>query len=345
MSLEELVNDYCNCILDEHCHDFLDVKVFDSEIAFFKKYDSFFRGKTKIENWNSNILIQQYTYKSCNNYFKKSLLFQHTPYDFYDSTSMRKHIECLKDFFLKKYKKVLPYQIEQICIYISLKGEEFQNIQTYFNEQIEFISEYKAGLLHGEIEEFRETLNDISDKSINLNGQIDNLDKEIKVAEKEIEKAENRSAKKMTEASVTILGIFSAVILTFNGVLSLIASGLQNINGVSVYRLVLISLILGLISFNLIFGLFNYLNIFRNKISSKEEEEPLKKQKNKSLIVFWVTDIILVVLMVLTVIAWWCGTVEARNNKIYHKEIVSEYSTNDYCKTNSDDICYHTKVI
>ena len=99
MSLEELVNDFCNCILDEHLHDFLNVEVFDSEKIFFKKYDSFFKGKAKIENWNSDILIQQYTYKNCNIYFKKVLLLQHTPYDFYDSVAMRKHIECLRKFF------------------------------------------------------------------------------------------------------------------------------------------------------------------------------------------------------------------------------------------------------
>ena len=193
-------------------------------------------------------------------------------------------------------------------------------------------------MLHDELEEFGKVIKENTNKSIELYDQTEALDKKIKGAEEEIKKVENRSAKKMTEASVTVLGIFSAVILTFNGALSLSASVLQNINGASVYRLLLISLVIGLISFNLIFALFHYLNVFRNKLSGREEEKHLKKQGHKSLRIFWITDVILVVLMALTVIAWWNGTVEARNEKFDHNEPVSESSPIDFSEKTSEEI-------
>ena len=78
--------------------------------------------------------------------------------------------------------------------------------------------------------------------------------------------------------------------------------------------------------------------MFRNKLSGREEEKHLKKQGHKSLRIFWITDVILVVLMALTVIAWWNGTVEARNEKFDHNEPVSESSPIDFSEKTSEEI-------
>lgn len=364
MSYEEFVNDFCSCILSVSRHDFTITDVSKEEVDFFIKYENFIVTKTKSKTWANEEKIQQLVYKNCNNYFKRSLLLESTPYDFYDSASMKDHIDCLKKYFLQKYKMRLPVQIEIICMYISLKCEEFQNFQAYFNNQMLFVSNYKSNVFLKTLHDYRSELNKSANKTEDLNTKAQDLQKKaeelnektkeldiraqdfekkalelddkLKKAEKNIRKTENRSAKKMTEASVTVLGIFSAVILTFNAALSLSASVLQNINITSIYRLMLISLVIGLIAFNLIFALFYYLNVFRSKLAGSDEVE-LKKLGKKSLIVFWVTDIILVLLMLLVVVAWWIGIVESRNDRFEHIDETTAVST-EISSSFSDDI-------
>lgn len=71
--------------------------------------------------------------------------------------------------------------------------------------------------------------------------------------------------KKMQNEYITILGIFAAIVLAFTGGMSFSSSVLENVHKVSAYRLIVISLILGLILFNLIWLLIDFLRDINGK--------------------------------------------------------------------------------
>lgn len=76
---------------------------------------------------------------------------------------------------------------------------------------------------------------------------VDNLNSDLHKIKEDIKNSGTQS--------ITILGIFSGIVMAFTGGLSFIASSLQNINAISMYRLVFVILILGVTIFNIIFML------------------------------------------------------------------------------------------
>ena len=108
---------------------------------------------------------------------------------------------------------------------------------------------------------------------------IENVQNQLKESELELKKAtvdlslESRKLKdevhdgqkQMQNEYITILGIFAAIVLAFTGGMSFSSSVLENIHKVSSYRLVVISLILGFILFNLIWLLIDFLRDINGK--------------------------------------------------------------------------------
>ena len=73
----------------------------------------------------------------------------------------------------------------------------------------------------------------------------------------------------MQKEYISILGIFSAVILAFTGGMTFSVSVLENINKASIYRISLITLIIGLVFYNLIFILLEFIRKINNFESGK----------------------------------------------------------------------------
>lgn len=68
---------------------------------------------------------------------------------------------------------------------------------------------------------------------------------------------------------IAILGIFASIVLTFIGGIVFSTSVLQNIGAVSVYRLAAITLLIGIVLSNMLYGLLYYVNhlVYGNKKS------------------------------------------------------------------------------
>ena len=64
---------------------------------------------------------------------------------------------------------------------------------------------------------------------------------------------------------IAILGIFAAVVLAFTGGIAFSTSVLQNLHISSIYRIVLVVVIIGLVLVNLLYGLFYYIGQLVNK--------------------------------------------------------------------------------
>ena len=76
--------------------------------------------------------------------------------------------------------------------------------------------------------------------------------------------------KQMQNEYVTILGIFAAIVLAFTGGMTFSSSVLNNISKASVYRLSLISFIIGLVFFNLIWVLIDFVRDINGKTIRKK---------------------------------------------------------------------------
>ena len=124
-------------------------------------------------------------------------------------------------------------------------------------------------------------------------------------------KSVERKITNYQKENITILGIFAAVVLAFTAGIAFSSSVLNNIAKVSIYRTVIISLIIGLIIVNLVFGLLYYLN-------------QLVKEK-VSLFPMLISNTIIVLFVIITILFWKFGIVEQRNKMIDSKVYPTEH--------------------
>lgn len=121
---------------------------------------------------------------------------------------------------------------------------------------------------------------------------------------------------------ITILGIFAAVVLAFTGGIAFSTSVLNNIAQASIYRTVFITLLIGFVLINVLFGLFYYINSLVDK--------------GRKIYPLFVSNIIIVILLFLTVIAWHFGWVENRNTRINDQKNVIENTA--YIEKNNETV-------
>lgn len=89
----------------------------------------------------------------------------------------------------------------------------------------------------------------------------------IETANAQQESKDNQA--KMQSEYITILGIFASIVLAFTGGMTFSTSVLENISSSSIYRIIVISLILGLILFNVIWLLIDFLRDINGKAIRK----------------------------------------------------------------------------
>ena len=112
-------------------------------------------------------------------------------------------------------------------------------------------------------------INDIQDKRFALTlDDIDLAQDRLDKSNRKLEAAELRIENAQRE-NVTILGIFAAIVIAFTAGMGFTASVLQNIDAVSIYRLVLVIVLVGLLLFNLLYALFRF--VYR---VTKPEDDP-----------------------------------------------------------------------
>ena len=140
---------------------------------------------------------------------------------------------------------------------------------------------------------------------IDMQSQLNQIQTEInrtKIAQSNVE----TELEKQQREYISILGIFAAVVLAFTGGIAFSTSVLNNINTVSVYRIILVSLIIGLVLINILFGLFYYVDRLVNGLQEN-------RNKIKPLLI---SNVVLCVLMIATISAWNYGWVEERDTRI-----------------------------
>lgn len=95
-------------------------------------------------------------------------------------------------------------------------------------------------------------LDQLGGRTRNALDQIDDLQREERTLQNDMRKTKNKIKKWQVE-SITILGIFSAIVMAFVGGFSFSSSIITGIDQTSIYRLLLIGSLLGLLMVNLIY--------------------------------------------------------------------------------------------
>ena len=129
---------------------------------------------------------------------------------------------------------------------------------------------------------------------------------------------------------IAILGIFSGVVIAFIAEIAFSTSVLNNMKGTGIYRIVIVSLLIGFVAVNVIFGLFYYIDRLVNK-----------KPSLKPLIV---SNIAFATLMATTFIFWCCGTVENRNQRINNKVPTTSQIVETITETTLLDDCCKVEI-
>lgn len=139
--------------------------------------------------------------------------------------------------------------------------------------------------------------------------KVQAINKDFEATQKKLSDVEFKLDNSQKEY-ISILGIFAAVVLAFTGGIAFSTSVLNNIAQASIYRMIGISLVIGLVLVNVLFGLFYYIHSLVNK-------------EKKDILPLIISNIFFVVLLVLTIMTWNFGFVENRNARINSSPNVS----------------------
>lgn len=184
-------------------------------------------------------------------------------------------------------------------------------------QDFENLGEEKLNEIKARINKVEENTNQIEtdlEKINKLISRVEEIEKTAPQTEKKLGKL-NKTLENSQKEYIAILGIFSAVVLAFSGAVAFSTSVLENIHQASIYRIVFVCCIIGLVVVDIIYLMFRYID----KIVHESKEKT--KRQNVPIIVI---NVALVLIMVMTTLAWAFGLVEKRNLSINETPITTQ---------------------
>lgn len=158
-------------------------------------------------------------------------------------------------------------------------------------------------------------VNDIKREINETQSRVESIQKEVKKSQRKINNAQKEY--------VAILGIFAAVVITFVGGIAFSTSVLQNIHQSSIYRIVFICLLIGLVLLNVICALFYFIE----RLVKNSDDEGKSRNSIKPFIVI---NSVMLVLILITFACWRFGCVEHRNNSVSAVTVSDSATPSEY---------------
>ena len=160
---------------------------------------------------------------------------------------------------------------------------------------------------HTSLEIARMDDSDERDREISLESSIKDMENRISLNYNRLNKDYynklNNKLKNIQKDYVGILSIFAAVIVAFTAGTAFSSSVLNNIDNVTIYRLIFTCLLLGCVLINVLYVLFSFILI-------------IVKENKLDIKACLIPNAIIIALLVSTAVAWYFGTVEARNERL-----------------------------
>lgn len=194
-----------------------------------------------------------------------------------DLETLSENIQALKDGYVPK--NVDPDNNRPIDISKSLN-----KLYDHTNLDIARISYMKQLMRETKSEQAKtESLYDqLKEKVADVDSRTNNAAEEIR-----------NDQKNMQKEYITILGIFASIVIAFTGGMTFSSSVLNNIASVSVYRAMLMASIVGMVFFDLIWVLLDFIRSINGKDIRKTW-------------LFWAGNVIFGLLILLSIVAFEC---------------------------------------
>lgn len=214
---------------------------------------------------------------------------------------------------------------------INILGQNLELIRRGYQKKVNFNGEIKdiefnIQKLYDDVNlEISRILSDEADVwKFSQENKIYRLDKKIDESQSklfDIEKKLNKAEKKIESSQkeyIAILGIFAAIILAFTSGITFSTSVLENMHNSSIYRVVLVTLLIGFTLVNVLYLLFMFID--------KLVREDKRVIPIKPLITF---DISVIAFIIIIIVMWVNGVVEKRNQTVESVNVESNYSISE----------------
>lgn len=172
------------------------------------------------------------------------------------------------------------------------------------------------------------------DRLDNIEAQSKGLEKSFSDIQKEITEEVGEVKKELKESQkehISILGIFSAVVLAFTANIAFSTSVLENFHKASIYRTSFICLLIAFATINILYLLFAFINKI---VHGTEEKKQCLLKKHFPIVI---ADIMIGVAMLVVVICWARGVVEKRDKCINEQNIIQS-EAEDTSEINNNNI-------
>lgn len=196
-----------------------------------------------------------------------------------DNNVLLENLESLLSFAndnIEKKNSETNKVIKKLYDYIYLANLQDEKVRKIFDNNIE------------------KAKNDIDAK---VHKEIEYIESKVAEGEKKIERSEKNY--------ITILGIFASLVVTFVSGLLFSSEVLSNISSVSVYRLIVVILLLGFVLITICFSLYWFIT----KIINNDNDKELTN-------IYLTTIKVIVMLLLICGLLWGFGIVEGRNKSI-----------------------------
>lgn len=177
---------------------------------------------------------------------------------------------------LQKIKKSNIAGLETIVTNLSkIKGNRLSEIKGNFGDN--FYKVLNKLLDHVCLENSRmRSAEEIAERLFNSENNMRTLREQIEQSQKNYENLQTKTDG-IQKQFVVVLGIFVSIIMAFSGGLSFTNATLSAIANADLFKLIAISLTVGLVLINVCYGLFYYLDYFLNSNDRSEKFKPLWK--------------------------------------------------------------------
>lgn len=235
-----------------------------------------------------------------------------------DIKNNSKALGDLKDEFPKVFIYVfdcVQYAIDFYNYYDYLSLKMTQNVVEQATKQAEQATEEARNVCKDTLTEVRIAEKSAKKAAKKSAGEAVQLAVDDQFIEKQLRKSIDKEIDKvklrLTENSVTILGIFSGIVLTVVAGLFYSSSVLDNINSANFYKLLSLSAAIGIVCISLITIMFKFISQF-NHISEKTEDKDKCKDKIKHKLLASDVTFIIVILILLGMVV--VGLVSYKQN-------------------------------
>lgn len=273
-----------SCVADYigDCNQLSEIFAFSSDNKFIRYRNDFYNYYNEIyykcEKYNNEFLNYQKQFDYVFDYIQEAIDF-HTLFVSFSLTIQANMVDAAKKAALDEAVKVAVEKAVK-----AVKEAEQSAVTAAANAELAA----------------KVAANNAVEHAINKVTQEEKIEEKIDVL---IDKHMNKVMSKTSETNVTILGIFTTIMITIVAGLTYSSSVIDNVNAANFYRLLSVAALVGLVCYNLVISLINFIEKY--KYIDKSESNSTSESKTYNSKANLLVNIALIIVMSI------CGIIQA----------------------------------